>query len=197
MGSLQSWAGTWPRCGGVRGDPLPWADGTGHWRLMQRLKELVMGHMGLRPAVRGTALQPCRAGECGAQGNCGGAEENKRGPCGAAVSSLLNAASSGELTEQIMSGDVGAGPGSTGNCAEPAFPITPANSTNVRICRVMVGTLHHPRAFGRPLGEGLITALCLLCPHSAEMLQDQSPSCTEQDSSHSGFVPSGAAEEGE
>lgn len=83
--------------------------------------------------------------------------------------------------------------GALGIIRRPAFPIRPASSDAVRICRLVVGT----SAFGRPLGEGLVTALCLLCLTSAEMLRDRSPSCTEQDSSLSGFVPNRAAEEGE
>lgn len=93
------------------------------------------------------------------------------------------------LTEQAVSGEVGAGSGSTGNHVEPALPIRPTSSTAVRLCSVVVSTFCHLRALGTPLGEGLVTALCLLYPPSAGMLQDRSPSCAEQDSSHHNLSP--------
>lgn len=68
-------------------------------RLMQRLELMALWHVGPRPVIWGTALQPCTAEEGGVPGGCGGAKENKCLPCGAAVSSLLNAASGREQAE--------------------------------------------------------------------------------------------------
>lgn len=90
-----------------------------------------------------------------------------------------------------MSTDIRAGSGSTWNHVEPALPIRPASSTAVRVCRVVVGTVCCPRALGR-VGRGTHRS-------SVPALQGRSrtePNCTEQDSSHSGFVPNGAVEEG-
>lgn len=100
MGSLQRWpdlAELWygekgPTDLGIRHGQM--APVTG--RLMQRLKLLALGHVGLRPVVQGTAMQRCGAGECSAQGSRGSAKENKRGLRRAAITSLLNAVSGTE-----------------------------------------------------------------------------------------------------
>lgn len=94
LASLQ-WGGRGPFNRGIRhGQMAPVTA-----RLMQRLGLVVLRHVGLRPVVWGTALQPRGAEERGAQGSCGGAKENECVPCGAAVSSLLNVASGREQAE--------------------------------------------------------------------------------------------------
>lgn len=79
-----------------------------------------------------------------------------------------------EATQQMMSGDIWAGSGITGNCMEPALPSAG--------CEDLQGCAGHPLPSQGPwdtLAEGSIPAPCW----------------TEQGSSCRGFVPSRAAEE--
>ena len=148
VGSLRRWAGTWPRGGRVGGDLRQMTAVAG----TQRLGLMALVHVGLRPVDRGTTTQPRRALCLGELWRCQGKQawspRGSRNPLGE-CSEWQGASRARELTEQIMSGGVRAGSGSTGSRVEPAFPVRPASSAAVRIYRVVVGTLCHPRALGR------------------------------------------------